>query len=495
MTMIRWIPLPPSSLLGNAAAYGVGLLFARAAKFALVPFVLLFLSVSDMALVGLSEITVGLLMSFLGLGTTEAITRYYWEWKREGVEKESLGTVWILGSLFNAVLLAVLFLVGKPLFAMWASQLPFAPYVPMLLFISFFRWQHLFLIMTFRAQERARPYAVFYNIAEWVTAASIFVALLLGRQGALSYVQGLWVGWGVAGLACQWEIQRNIRLRLRLGMFRELLRFSLPIVPASVMDQTGSLLDRFILDKLLPLRELGLYTTGMKLGQMLLSVNFPIKQTWIPYAIRASMESSDRDKLGYVGTLCLALLGTAALLIAFLGKGLLSLDRYAEFKEIVPWIGFFVLAHLPLAVNTILSVGISISKVTTPLIGLTGLHFALQAILLPVLGRPWGWPGTLLTLASINAVTCLVRYRTAQRLHALPYHWRPFCWILLALLGMSFISFWGSSPWTLAPAISISLFLTAVAWSQIGKLRPDREILRQGMVLSNLKAPVRLAVR
>ena len=75
------------------------------------------------------------------------------------------------------------------------------------------------------------------------------------------------------------------------------LRYSLPLVPGNILESSYSVLDRFFLDKLVPINQIGLYSFARKFAQIFSIVINVLQLGMAPFFIRVFNNMNDYKKI------------------------------------------------------------------------------------------------------------------------------------------------------------------------------------------------------
>jgi O-antigen/teichoic acid export membrane protein len=272
----------------------------------------------------------------------------------------------------------------------------------------------------------------------------------------------------------------TIRLPFRWASMGESLRYALPLVPATVLEGLASVLDRVVLDKFVPLAQIGLYNLGNQFASALNVFNQILKAAWIPFVFRATSERADgpavlgKFSVYYVAALCVPALGVALLSKEFIV--LLGDTRYHGVYDFVP---VFVLVCLVQGAGTALGRGIDIAKKTSwgivvPAVsvvtGLVALWF-----MVPAFGV-WGAVGATLIAAVVRIGTHI---GLALYFYPRPLHVKALGAICVITLTAFFLGYAVETGSLLLDA-SLKLLLIAVAAGTIFWFALDRQ---QGLSL------------
>jgi O-antigen/teichoic acid export membrane protein len=230
------------------------------------------------------------------------------------------------------------------------------------------------------------------------------------------------------------------------------LGFSLPLVPGAFIEAGLSVLDRFVLEKFVPLREVGLYSLARNLAGVLRQLSSALKTAWIPFYMRVATERSDYAQVisrtttlysGVLASLSVLLAIMAREIILFMGK-----EAYLDAAALVP---LLVLALYIQIHDVILGNGLLMARKTgyMPLIiAVQGIVYVVSSLLLvPRLGAL----GAVFSLMIGSIVRILVQGWFSLRFYPIPFEFRK-----LAMLPLLAILAYGSS--SIVHSNSITIF-------------------------------------
>lgn len=306
-------------LAKQVGVYGAGNALQRLGAFFLLPLYLRYLSPDEYGLLALVGVIQFVLPAVLLVGAPAAITRYYHEWVRERSADRNLWTVWAIGTGTALLMTAALHFFGEAFFRIALKQVPFEPHGKLGLWWAFFSSLSLCPLMLLRIREHGQAYVI-------VSLLSFFLAIALNTYAVMN-------GWGVVGVlrmqvlaaACvglwlsYWFIGQ-VRVNWSGAGIVRIFRVSLPLVGAGLLEAVAGRADRFLLDKWVPLPEIGLYSLANQLGQGVKFFYDSVKPAWVPFYIRVAGERQDAARfLGRVAGYYVALLGGAAVVVLLFG--------------------------------------------------------------------------------------------------------------------------------------------------------------------------------
>ena len=212
--------------------------------------------------------------------------------------------------------------------------------------------------------------------------AALYAALNLGSAGlavALSLAFVLLAGSGLVGLVLGPTIAAAIALPVRLWVVRHLirpafswhalgamLRFGLPLVPASIATWVFLVSDRLLLGTLSTAAELGLYTIAAGVVSVLTLGDAAFSQAWLPRALQ--IHEADRRAASVLFSRALTFViigfGLGAVLVTAYAHELLGLLTTEEFLGAEAAVGPLALGTVALVAARVTSIGIVTSKRT-----------------------------------------------------------------------------------------------------------------------------------
>lgn len=280
----------------------------------------------------------------------------------------------------------------------------------------------LYVTNQLRYQLQASRYAVSLLVATIaaITLAVVFVAgLRYGLAGVLlAQLIGGSVGLGVGLLLARPEASGGFSM----SKLREMLAFSLPLVPSSVSVILMLSIDRLLINSLLRLDDVGIYGVAYRIGTSvgLLMAGIQLALTPHIYAKYKDSETS-RDLARIFRVFCaLALIGVLALFLfgTYLVE-ILATSRYLAAAPLVPVIGAAIL----LSGMYLFAPGLALAKRTATTAALNIAGAILNVLLCLLLIPAWGILGAAAATLSASALLFAANMWISQRLYPVPHDW------------------------------------------------------------------------
>lgn len=411
-------------LLSQIGVYGVGNAVQRLGAFVLLPVYVARLSPEEYGVLTLASLVPFALPPILSLGLPHSISRYYHEWVRHGVAAGNLGMVWLItiGSMFLATM--ALDLAGGIILDQLISQVPYQPYLRLAIWWAFFSGMTLCPFFLLRIREQSMAFVLVSSLSFflgtglniWAVLAGYGVAGVLWMQVVSNAVVGL--------LLTVWYL-RQVSFAFPGPSLIQAVRFSLPLVPSSLLEVVGHRADRVFLDKWASLSDIGLYALANQVGQAVKFFYDSVKPAWVPFYIRVSGERSDsRFYLGSMVTLYVAGLCVVAVAVFCFADDVIqwmSQDgRYQGALPLVPiMVGAFFLHGLaPVGSTAILVAERTSWQPTIQLVQVIGVIVANT-----VLTQRWGAAGAAWALLLSSGLFGTMYLVAGQHAYPLNLEW------------------------------------------------------------------------
>jgi len=411
------------TLVKDSAVYAVGTIASRLVGFIMIPVYTRVLTPADYGIIETIIRLVDIIGLLLSLGLAEALLRHYYLAKTDEERNRLIGTV------LNLNLLVVIggILVFYPL-SPWMTRLAFGHdrythYVAVSLAAMMIGSLIELPLTLWRAEGKA-----------WRFTAISLLKLL--TQLGTNIVLVVWLRWAVWGVvmssflnAALWSAVLGVLVRLRYGSYfdkrwlRPVLRYGLPLVPASLSLFILNFGDRFFLTRYASTSELGLYSLAYRFAMLVSTFYGVVSLAWGPWAFRVG--EMDDGGLHIRRATALVLLTFAAIssgiaLMSLPAVRLMSAPSFWEAADYVPALAFgywLFVAQAPL------SVGIRLARRTEYLTMTNGFSAATCLALSFLLIPRYGVWGAVWTTVISFAVLATVIFAVAQSVYPIRHDW------------------------------------------------------------------------
>ncbi|MBU6359774.1 MAG: oligosaccharide flippase family protein [Chloroflexi bacterium] len=286
--------------------------------------------------------------------------------------------------------------------------------------------------------------------------------------------------WGLFGVFAAPLLSQGVATLIAIALFgdwinpkyvslphlRGMLRYSLPLVPASLAFWVVSLSDRYFVQAYGSTDEVGLYSVGARLATVVVLLTTGFQQAWGPFSM-SIRQRPDANKtyaqvlLIYVWLGCLLCLG----LTLFAPNFVLLATAGGRWVDAAPVIGPLAFSFVMIGLQAIAGLGLEIKKksisMASAFILAAFLNIIFNFLLVPTFGKVGSAWATLLA----QSVIPIMLFYQSQRAYPIPY---PFGTVFL-LFGIAFVAAFAGSNIQL-PNSNLTLLLKIAIWLGFGLL-------------------------
>ncbi|MDH7488250.1 MAG: oligosaccharide flippase family protein [Anaerolineae bacterium] len=436
------------NLGAQSATYGLGDALTKAIAFLLIPVYTRYLSVADYGILGVASSLTAVLGILYPLGLNAAAMRFYYDAPDETSRRDLLGTMAVavlaIGLALTLILAATP--LGPALFGLAVRDIPFSPYITTLLWTACFANASVIPLVIFRVQERPRRY-VTYTVGGFLLTTVAILYFVVGQSaGALGNLRGVMIASGIMMLAYVATTFRHANLTFQRRWLAEGLTYGLPVVPHLLAHWALTLSDRSILNHLVPLDQVGVYTLAYQVSIALSLITQALNTAWMPFFYRLASEPDAERRLARFFTYYLGIAVFAALGLAMLGGDVILIVAAPTFHSAARWVPVITLAHLAQGFYYPAVFALFYRRKTAYLPLITGSAAALNIALNLALIPSWGIAAAAWSKAAAYVVLAVVTFAAGQRVYPIPWEGRRVA--LMVGLGTGL---WAASALLLGP--------------------------------------------
>lgn len=443
-------------LFRQSAIYGLGTLSTKLAGFVLIPLYTKSFSVAQFGVLGLLEVSAAVVIAFFGFSLYSGFFRWYWDKSSEG-KKESLFftvTVFQIGIVILTYFAALPFLKG--LSGLILNSPDYAYLLRLMLISSLMQ---LVLVMPntlLRLQEKPWLFTL-ANVLQLIFSLAVTVYYIAFRHAG---IEGIYYGQIVGSIAfasvlIRYSI-RNMVFHFETKILYEIMVYCFPLFLSGVALVMLNVTDRYSLNVLGNLADVGLYSYGFKLANtlnvfLITSVNFAIQ----PMIYR--MMNAPDNKRFYAKLLTYYTFGTMIFGLGMMVFGMEITKLFAKRVEyfdawyIFPFIIYSIVFGM---MKDVATTGLSISKKTKVIAFTVIITATLNLLLNNILIRLMGNQGAALSkMLSMFVFFALTLYY-AQKVYPIPYEIKRIMIMLLVAAGLYGISVFFNS-WAIVPRLAV----------------------------------------
>ncbi|MCX6639796.1 MAG: oligosaccharide flippase family protein [bacterium] len=437
-------------LLKHSAVYGLGHVLTRMVSFLLLPYLTHYMAPEQYGALTLIYTFIALALVIYGYGFDMTFLRYYILETDPQRRRDIFGTVfWVsLGTsvLFSLAVLAAGSLLTKVIFENPSVAGGNPTYLILLSAgIMFCENLGMYPYLYLRAVEKSVPY-ILMKLLGISTHIGLTLVLISGfHRGIAGVFEANFIA-SLLQLALLLPlVLRNLNFRILFDRLGEFLRFGLPNLPSQIFVMLVELADRKLLELLIGIGIVGIYSAGYKLGLFMSVVTLGFRFAWQPFFLSIADQPDAKETFARVFTYYLLATGTLFFLLDFTiyplmttqlpYVGVLIDKNYWEGLKVFPII---LLAHICNGANANFMVGVYLKKKTSLLPIVTGVaalvNIVSNLIFIPIYGM---WAAAWNTLIAYFTLAALL-YILIQPHYRIQYEWKRI-WMILGCGGVIYL--------------------------------------------------------
>ncbi|HTY35881.1 MAG TPA: oligosaccharide flippase family protein [Bacteroidota bacterium] len=420
----------------EAAVYGLSSIIGRFLNFLLVPFTTNFLTTAQYGVYSNIYAYIAFAFVIYGYGMDSAYMRFVSS--AADSEKKQTLSIPLLSLLLTSFLFTVFIHFNASAISGAIGSSGYANLVQYSAWILFFDTSVIVPFAYLRMTNRAKLFAGLRIINIVINVVLTIVMLMVFSLKLEAVFIANLVASAATALMLAWIILPQLTTKLSGSLFKEMLKFGLPYIPAGLAGIAIQVIDRPIVLALTNEKTLGIYQANYRLGVLMMLFVGMFDYAWRPFFLTHARDADAPKLFSKVFTYLMALL-----LFVFVGGTFFVEDivriRFFGHYFIHPnyWSGLSIVpivlsAYVFTGAYVNFVVGVYLEKKTKFLPYATGagaiVNVVVNLILIPILGITGAAIATLLSYM----VMALGIYFPSQRLYHVDYEWGRLVRLVLA---------------------------------------------------------------
>jgi O-antigen/teichoic acid export membrane protein len=352
----------PSNNFRVGLTYALGDFLVLGTRFALSLVYAIYLSSEGYGILAVTTAIFTIMGVLVGFGLKGAAFQQFFQYTDPKEIRSFYGSLWLFMILSGALLTLGVDLIWGANFPNAFSTTPYDPYIRLALWSSYLNGFGVILYEIYRSQQLPGRYAVlaFGNGLTLAVSGLYFVALQnQGVQGALVALLLTGLVWAIIYTLAMIP---HMSLHFDLRKLRKALAYSLPLMPHFLAYWLLSLSDRVVLERTVPIADVGVYALGYNLGNMQQVVSNAGNSALMPAFGRAQSDKNKIAKLSEQFSKYIALMAVSTLGISIFADQLVPVffpQVYETAGQIAPLVAlsFFCLALYYGPMNAVVLLG------------------------------------------------------------------------------------------------------------------------------------------
>jgi len=480
----------------HATVYAGATALSKATGFVMIPIYTRLLTRSEYGLLELLTRSAEVASIVLALGIGSAVLRFYFDSPRESDRRSVVSSGLLLTLLVSAAATGVLALFARQISVLVLGTPVYERFIVLLLVTNLCDLAAIVPMAFLRAQQQSVVYSAI-TVSRLVLGLGLniyFVVVL--KMGVLGVLYSGLIGSGIMAVVVVALCFYRVGVRVSLSTLRPMVRYSAPLVPATLAMFIVHNADRFFLEHYGGLDQVGVYALAYRLAMLLpVLVLEPFGLAFVPLFYAAAKRPDAAALYSRALTYLTAATTWFALAVSILGRDLLRFVAAPEYLEAYRPLPFVIFAFVFLGMQAVFEIGIHLRKRTVLRLAIVGGTAVLTLILCRILVPSMGILGAgLATFFSFVGMAAL-SYSITRRLYPVAYDSRRVGHVLaMAAVLLVVAAVFLQSTTTLAVCLRALMAVSFPALLALtGFLRRDEKVLLLDVIrrrqLTSLEAP------
>ena len=282
------------------------------------------------------------------------------------------------------------------------------------------------------------PFSIANFLFSFVTLASTIILLFMFKSGLTGVFLGQMTGSVIGIVVCCYYLRGTFSFSFEWGKFKELLRFSSPLVPSSLGMYFSQNSDRLIIPLFLGFYSLGIYTAGYKISSMVTFLIAGLDMAITPYIIKTYRDPDGPVRIEKIFRVVVLLACSFILILQLYTKEILLIMTDSDYSEAKIYIQILSFAFLFSGIY-IFAPGLWIAK-RTRVIAIINIAYAATTIALNyLLIQFFGLIGIAFSILSTAILFCYINQKISQAYYPIKYPWNKLFFVICIILVNLFI--------------------------------------------------------
>jgi len=431
------------SLAKHSVIYGLGDFLSKSIGFILIPVYTHYLSTAEYGTLELLDLTSYIIGLLLAMGIAQSVVRYYYEYEDQERKNQVISIAMITIWTVSIVVLCILFYFSGNISNIVFKSPDYSHLLNIIFITMVINLSNEIPTTLLRIQQRS----VFFVI---VSLSRLVINLVLNilfivhfEMGVLGILYGGLIASAVTGVFLTIYTLRQTGITYSKNITMAMLKYGLPLVGSWFGMFILNFGDRFLLQRMTSLSDVGIYSLAYKFGMLPnVLVLGPFQRIWAPKQFEVVKEPDAKPTYGLVFTYFIFVQLFIGLGILVLIRDVITIIADPEYHSAHQYVSLILISYLFYGAYAFTQFGILLKKKTkylgiTALIG-AALNVSLNLLLIP---RLQTWGAAIATVSSFAFLFICV-FPIAQHLYRIPYEYGRLLKMILTAVGLYILAYY-----------------------------------------------------
>ena len=277
----------------HSIIYGLGDLLAKCVGFLLIPLYTHYFSTEQYGVLELLELSSHVISFLLAMGITQSLVRFYFEFKSEQAREQVISVALISTWTISAVGFVLLFFSARSVSNLVFETPEYYRYFYIVFASLVLSLSNEIPLQLLRIQQKSVLYTTIALVRLTVQLTLNIVFIVVFEYGIAGILVSTLITNTLSGIFLAWYILKRITLSFSVSLLTQMLVYGFPLIGSWAGSFILHFCDRFLLQRLGSLSNVGIYSLSYKFGFLLnLFLLGPFKKTWAPKQFEVAEEEN-----------------------------------------------------------------------------------------------------------------------------------------------------------------------------------------------------------
>ena len=428
------------NIFKHTAIYAFGLILQKAIGFLMLPVYANYLGAEGYGIVGMIDVVVSIMTVSVGYGIGAGMRRFYFERETDTEKKTLVSTcIIVMFLLVMAVSLPTLLFSG-PISRFMLGSVEMGGYyvaIAILTFICDMTSTSAGGYIMIKEQSKLYSTLSFSRFFFGLLFNIYFIVVL--ERGILGLLLSNLITSFIYSVVVHYYTLKQVGIRYEKRDAKEIIRYSLPLLPGSFAMLVRNDVDKFILRMFMGLSQIGTYCMLTNFSSIITNlVVQPFLNIWNVKAFEICETEDGPQVMANVFTLQLSIMLFVGLILSVEIPLILKVTAPKEFWVPSLYAFLAVFSRILFSAYYSLNFGLAYAKLTHKISNIQIATALLSVVLNYLTIRHFGLVGALASSCAVFLAQCIMAYYMSDKLYHIPFEWRKISWLLLIFMLLFF---------------------------------------------------------
>lgn len=420
-------------LIKNSVLYSLGNIVSKAFAFILLPLYTAYLNPSDFGVVNSMQVFSSLIAVIFSFGLERSIYRLYYDYPTDTEKRDFIGTIIISMVLISSIIMFSLFL-GNKLITKMFRTIEFYPFYSFAILSSYFSIFEIVPKIIYQVNQKASKFLVISLLQLVINTSTTVWFVVFLKQGAIGMLKGALIGHLLTLPIFLFISIKNMNIIVRKVILKKSLLFSLPMIPGLLSSWVYNLSDRVFIEHYYSNYEVGIYSLGYKIGQVVQLFSGAILMAYNPffYKLANSQDQEDaKNVLFSINKKIIILMLILGFICSFFSKDIILLFFDVKYNQSYKIIPLIILGYFFIQLISLQNLSFYQEKKTIVIMYINILAAIFNISLNFLLISRFGLYGAALSTLITQLLFFILIYHFAKKYYFIPYDFKTLTTLLL----------------------------------------------------------------